>query len=58
MIAFAHAGHWAVQLLYVLPVLFVAGAIVWSKLQERREEAEEAEEGSDTSDSAGPAEGI
>ena len=43
MIAFAHAGHWAVQLLYVLPVLLVAGAIVWSKIQERREEAEEAE---------------
>ena len=39
----AHAGHWAVQLLYVLPVLLVAGAIVWSKVQERREEA--AEEG-------------
>ena len=43
----AHAGHWAVQLLYVLPVLLVAGAIVWSKLQERREEAEEAEENPD-----------
>ena len=38
----AHAGHWAIQLLYVLPVLFVIGAIVWSKIQERRElEAED-----------------
>ncbi len=38
---FAHAGHWAVQLLYAVPVLFVAGAIVWSKIQERKEEAAE-----------------
>ena len=43
MILFAHVGHWAIQLLYVLPVLFVVGAIVWSKVQERREEAAEAE---------------
>ncbi len=40
----AHAGHWAIQLLYAVPVLFVAGAIVWSKIQERREAAAEAEE--------------
>ena len=33
----AHVGHWALQLLYVVPVLFVVGAIVWSKIQERRE---------------------
>ena len=39
----AHAGHWLVQLLYVVPVLFVVAAIVWSKIQERREEAEERE---------------
>ena len=43
MIVLAHAGHWAVQLLYVLPVLLVAGAIVWSKVQERREPAGEGE---------------
>ena len=43
MITFAHAGHWAVQLLYAVPVLFVAGAIVWSKIQERRGEAAEQE---------------
>ena len=41
MITFAHAGHWAVQLLYVVPVFLVVGAIVWSKIQERREEREE-----------------
>ena len=40
-LVFAHAGHWLVQLLYAVPVLFVVGAIVWSKIQERREEAEE-----------------
>ena len=40
---FAHAGHWAVQLLYAVPVLFVVGAIVWSKIQEKREEREELE---------------
>lgn len=38
----AHAGHWLVQMLYAVPVLFVVGAIVWSKIQERRE-AREAE---------------
>jgi ABC-type Fe3+ transport system permease subunit len=43
VIEFAHAGHWLVQLLYVVPVLFVVAAIVWSKIQERREEAAEAE---------------
>ena len=40
---FAHVGHWAVQLLYAVPVLFVAGAIIWSKIQEKREEAAERE---------------
>ena len=45
---FAHAGHWAVQLLYAVPVLFVVGAIVWSKIQEKREE--EAERAGDVPD--------
>jgi hypothetical protein len=40
---FAHAGHWAVQLLYAVPVFFVLGAIGWSKIAERREAREEAE---------------
>jgi uncharacterized membrane protein SirB2 len=40
---FAHAGHWLVQTLYAVPVFFVIGAIVWSKIQERREERAEAE---------------
>lgn len=37
----AHVGHWFVQVLYAVPVLFVVGAIAWSKIQERRERAEE-----------------
>jgi hypothetical protein len=41
MTVFAHAGHWLVQTLYAVPVLFVVGAIVWSKIQEKREEREE-----------------
>lgn len=35
----AHAGHWLVQSLYAVPVLFVVGAIVWSKIHEKREAA-------------------
>ena len=38
----AHAGHWLVQSLYAVPVLFVVGAIVWSKIQEKREAREAA----------------
>jgi hypothetical protein len=41
VIGFAHAGHWLVQLLYAVPVFFVIGAIVWSKIQEKREAREE-----------------
>jgi hypothetical protein len=41
VIVVAHAGHWAVQLLYAVPVLFVVGAIVWSKIQEKREGEDE-----------------
>lgn len=37
MTVVAHAGHWAVQLLYAVPVFFVVGALIWSKVQERRE---------------------
>ncbi len=43
MTVFAHAGHWAVQLLYVAPVLFVAGVIIRERLRDRRERREEAD---------------
>jgi hypothetical protein len=32
----AHAGHWAVQLLYLAPVFLIIGIGAWSKLQVRR----------------------
>ena len=33
---FAHAGHWAIQLLYLAPVLVIVGMVAWNKLQEKR----------------------
>jgi hypothetical protein len=36
MNAFAHAGHWLPQLLYMVPVAVMAGAVGWTKLKERR----------------------
>jgi len=32
----AHAGHWAVQILYLVPLFAVVGALAWAKLRERR----------------------
>lgn len=37
MLPLAHAGHYALWVLYVLPVLVVVGAIVKSSLAVRRE---------------------
>ena len=36
MLPLAHAGHYALWVLYLLPVLVVVGAIVRSGLAERR----------------------
>jgi hypothetical protein len=33
----AHAGHWAVYVLYAVPVLIVLGSIVLTTLRQRRE---------------------
>jgi len=33
MTVFAHAGHWAAQLLYLAPVLAMVGAIVWTRIR-------------------------
>ena len=33
MPVFAHAGHWAAQLLYLAPVVAMIGAIVWAKIR-------------------------
>ena len=35
MTPFAHAGHWAAQLLYLAPVLAMVGAILWAKIRGR-----------------------
>ncbi len=36
MTVVAHAGHWAIQLLYAVPVFGFLGALVWAKIKERR----------------------
>jgi hypothetical protein len=43
MIVFAHAGHWAAQLLYLAPVIAMIGVIVWAKLRARAPADEETE---------------
>ena len=30
---FAHAGHWAAQLLYLAPVLAMVGALLWARFR-------------------------
>jgi hypothetical protein len=37
----AHAGHYALWVLYVLPVLVVVGAIIRSAIAQRRAEGED-----------------
>ncbi|HVQ57881.1 MAG TPA: hypothetical protein VMS60_03130 [Solirubrobacterales bacterium] len=41
MLPLAHAGHYALWILYVLPVLIVVGAIVRSALAQRRDHESE-----------------
>jgi hypothetical protein len=36
MPVFAHAGHWAVQLMYLLPVIVILALVGWGRLQEKR----------------------
>ena len=36
MIVLAHAGHWAVQLLYLLPLVLLVGILVTTKVRDRR----------------------
>lgn len=45
MTTFAHAGHWALNLLYVGPVMAVVVLIVIDRIKYRRARAEEAAEG-------------
>ena len=32
----AHAGHWAVNLLYVAPLLLAVGVLGWQSMKDRR----------------------
>lgn len=34
----AHAGHWLLWVLYLVPVLIVLGAVAWALIQQRREQ--------------------
>jgi hypothetical protein len=46
MILFAHAGHWLVQLIYLVPLAVLVGVIVAGRIRDRREAAnEEVREG-------------
>jgi hypothetical protein len=40
LIVFAHAGHWAVDALYLVPVLVLIGAALNGRRRERREARE------------------
>jgi hypothetical protein len=37
----AHAGHWLVQLIYLVPLAVLIGVIVVGRLRDRREAAHE-----------------
>ncbi len=37
MLTIAHAGHWAVNLLYVAPLLIAVGVLGYRSLKERRQ---------------------
>jgi len=37
MLVVAHAGHWLVQLVYLVPLAVLVGVILWGRRNERRE---------------------
>ena len=39
MLVYAHAGHWLVQLIYLVPLAVLVGVIVAGRIRDRREEA-------------------
>jgi len=41
MLLFAHAGHWLVQLIYLVPLAVLVGVILVGRARDRREEAHE-----------------
>ena len=36
MAPLAHAGHWAINLLYVAPLLVAVGVLGWQSMKDRR----------------------
>jgi hypothetical protein len=47
VIVFAHAGHWAVDALYLLPVVLLVVAALNGRRRERREARREGDGGPD-----------
>jgi hypothetical protein len=41
MLVFAHAGHWFIQLIYLVPLAVLVGVIVAGRRRDRREAAHE-----------------
>ena len=41
MFVVAHAGHWLVQLIYLVPLAVLVGVIVAGRIRDRREAARE-----------------
>ena len=41
MLVLAHAGHWLVQLIYIVPLLVLVGVILVGRVRDRREAAQE-----------------
>jgi hypothetical protein len=42
MLVFAHAGHWLVQLIYLVPLAVLVTVILIGRARDRREEARKA----------------
>ena len=42
MITLAHAGHWAINLIYILPLVIVLSVLGWQKLRENRRDPDGA----------------
>jgi hypothetical protein len=45
MLVLAHAGHWLVQLIYLVPLAVLVAVIMVGRARDRREEARKAKEG-------------
>ena len=41
MLVFAHAGHWLVQLIYLVPLMVLVGVILVGRRRDKREAAHE-----------------